>query len=240
MRRRILAVAALAACAISAAGATAEERPAPVLEREVLARINHARQNPRALARELRDYRRHFEGNLLFLPGDVNGVVTREGAAAVDEAIAFLERQLPLPPLDAGAVLALAAMDHASDQGAAGATGHSSRDGASPGERVRRRGGDIYVGESISYGFARADDVVRQLIVDDGVPGRGHRTLLFDSAFRFAGVGCAGHRRHGHICVIDLSATADGSPLLQPQVRTASAAPMRSVPPRRRAGSSRE
>ena len=86
--------------------------------------------------------------------------------------------------------------------------------GAGPGERVRRRGGDIFVGESISYGMADADAVVRQLIVDDGVPGRGHRILLFKNDFRFAGVGCSGHRRYGHMCVVDLAANRDGAPAL--------------------------
>jgi hypothetical protein len=62
--------------------------------------------------------------------------------------------------------------------------------------------------------MADADAVVRQLIVDDGVPGRGHRTLLFSAEFRFAGVGCGGHRRYGHLCVVDLAATINGAPAL--------------------------
>ena len=184
------------------------------LEAEVLARINAARQHPRDYAEQLRDYRRHFEGRIVYLPGDRNGVITNEGIAAVDEAIDFLEHQAPLPPLDPGALLALAAQDHADAQGDLGATGHVSAAGASPGDRVRARGGDIYVGEGISYGFDDADAVVRQLIVDDGVRGRGHRTLVFDTAFRFAGVGCGGHRRFRHMCVIDFAGTVDGGPVL--------------------------
>ena len=184
------------------------------LEADVLARVNYARQHPREYAEQLRDYRRHFEGRILYLPGDTNGIITNEGPDAVDEAIDFLERQAPLPPLDLGELLMLAARDHADDQGAIGATGHRSRDGLSPGERVKRRGGDIYVGESIYYGTDRADAVVRSLIVDDGVPGRGHRALLFKPDFRYAGVGCAAHRRFGHMCVIDLAGTADGAPVL--------------------------
>jgi uncharacterized protein YkwD len=212
MRIARRAAAALAACSILLVAATDGEPRRRSIEAEVLERINDARQNPRAYADELREYRRHFHGDILFLPGDRNGVYTREGVSAVDEAIEFLERQAPLPPLGHGDLLALAAQDHAEDQGDAGATGHRSRDGAGPGERVRRRGGDIYVGESISYGMADADAVVRQLIVDDGVPGRGHRTLLFKDDFRFAGVGCSSHRRYRHMCVVDLAATVDGAP----------------------------
>jgi uncharacterized protein YkwD len=220
-----IAAAALAVCSTLLVAATDGEPRRRSIEAQVLERINHARQNPRAYADELRELRRYFDGDILFLPDDPNGVYTREGVSAVDEAIAFLERQAPLPPLDHGDLLSLAAQDHAEDQGEAGATGHNSRDGAGPGERVRRRGGDIYVGESISYGMADADAVVRQLIVDDGVPGRGHRSLLFQNDFRFAGVGCGAHRRYGHLCVVDLAATIDGAPALP---RYASRTPPRS------------
>jgi uncharacterized protein YkwD len=209
------AAGALAACSFLLMAANNDEPSnAHSLEAQVLERINFARQDPRGYAEELREYRRYFDGRILFLPGDENGVITNEGTRAVDEAIDFLEAQEPLPALGRGELLALAARDHAFDQGEAGATGHTSRDGASPGERVRRRGGDVYVGESISYGFARADEVVRQLIVDDGVPSRGHRKLLFNKGFNFAGVACGEHRRFRHLCVVDLAGTEDGAPVL--------------------------
>lgn len=212
--------AALGACAILFAGAAAHagahpgERATDIsrLERDVLAEINYARQHPQDYAEELRDYRRYFDGRVLFLPGDPNGVITNEGPNAVDEAIDFLERQAPLPALSRGELLVLAAQDHADDQGANGGSGHVSRDGATPGDRVKRRGGDIYVGEGIWYGNGDAGAVVRSLIVDDGVRSRGHRALLFQADFRYAGVGCGAHRRFGNICVVDFSGTADGSP----------------------------
>lgn len=196
---------------LSANAATAQDRR---IEDEVLAEINFARQNPRDYADELREYRSFFEGRLVFLPGEETGMITNEGTRAVDDAIAFLGRQSPLPPLDHGALLAHAAVDHVAAQGSTGGLGHSSAAGNSPGERVRRRGGDIYVGEGISYGYSNAREVVRQLIVDDGVPGRGHRALLFNASFRYAGVGCGDHRRYRFMCVVDMSATANGGPTL--------------------------
>jgi uncharacterized protein YkwD len=201
---------ALGACWIVLTGAS--DRPS--LETQVLARINFARQHPREYADELREYRGYFEGRLLYLPGDDNGVVTNEGTDAVDEAIDFLERQTPLPPLRRGDLLELAARDYADEQGTTGTSGHVSSDGASPGERVRRLGGDIYVGEGISYGLDRADAIVRQMIVDDGVRARGHRALLFNAGYRYAGVGCGEHRRFGYMCVVDMSSTTNGSPAL--------------------------
>ncbi|WP_313538413.1 CAP domain-containing protein [Sphingomonas sp.] len=186
---------------------------AQTLEDSVLAKINDARANPRAYADRLREYRGYFDGEIVYLPGDYNGVLTKEGTAVVDETIAFLERQAPLPALTPADILALAAVDFSREQGALGARGHRGADGSDPGVRVKRRGGDIFVGEAIAYGFDDAEQIVRQMIVDDGVPDRGHRRLLFDAKLKFAGIGCGPHSKMDHICVVDVSATKDGRPV---------------------------
>lgn len=182
----------------------------PSLEDQVLDRINLLRQNPAAYAQRLSQLRPYFRGNTLYLPGQERGLLTREGVDAVEEVIAYLEGQTPLPPLSRGELLDLAAREHAVVQGALGTRGHFSPDGASPGDRVQRRGGGRLVGEDISYGYADADEVVRQLVIDDGVPDRGHRDLLFNRELRYAGVGCGSHSAYGHMCVIDVSRTRNG------------------------------
>ncbi|WP_044330985.1 CAP domain-containing protein [Sphingomonas hengshuiensis] len=206
-----IAIAALLGCTPLLAAATADRAD---IERAVLDRINFARTQPRAYAEQLRDYARWFDGRIVRLPGEEHDVATIEGRSAVDEAIAFLERQPPLPPLTRADLLTLAARDHADAQGETGAVGHASAAGSTPGERMRRRGGGIYVGEGIAYGFADPDMVVRQLIIDDGVRGRGHRALVFQPGYRFAGVGCGPHRGYRYMCVVDFSATVNGQPVL--------------------------
>lgn len=213
---RLLAIVAIFGSAPAFAHDTANAEAAAAarmkLEDAVLARINFARLHPQAFAEQLKTYRTWFKGNILYLPGDKDGVYLEEGVAAVDEAIAFLQRQQPLPALDHGQLLKLAAGDHVAEQGPRGIIGHGSLDGSGPGVRVQRRGGDIYVGENISYGFADADEVVRQFIVDDGVPDRGHRHAVFSDEYRFAGVGCGTHTVYRHMCVVDMSETRDGRP----------------------------
>jgi Cysteine-rich secretory protein family len=199
-------------CIILSGGAlllTAAADPPP-LEDQVLEHINQVRQDPTGYADRLRNLRPHFVGNALYAPENPRGQMTREGLRALDDAIAFLERQRPLPPLDRGELLVLAAQDHVADQGPSGTRGHVSPDGATPAERVRRHGGGTLVGEGISYGYADAEQVVRQLVIDDGVPDRSHRLLLFNQELRYAGIGCGSHRRYGHMCVIDVSRTRTG------------------------------
>lgn len=201
------------ALGLSWAALVAASEP-PRLEDAVLAEVNYVRAHPHDYADELRRYRDFFDGRVVRLPGDQIGQMTREGTASVDEAISFLDRQAPLPPLAYGEVLSLAAHDLAEEQGETGYTGHRSSNGESPGDRVKRRGGDIYVGETISYGYDDPGAVVRQLVIDDGVPGRGHRGLVFATDSRYAGVGCGRHPRDGFLCVIDYSTTPNGAPAL--------------------------
>ena len=173
----------------------------------VLMELNLARTQPRAYAEQLRRYRAAFEGLVAHEPDEDSDELTDEGVAAVDEAIAFLQRQRPLLPLSPAQALELAAADHAQGQGRDGEIGHDSDDGTSFDQRIERhtawRGA---VAEDISYGEAKPDKVVRQLIVDDGVADRGHRTNIFDPTLQFAGVGCGPHRVYRSMCVIDFAA----------------------------------
>jgi uncharacterized protein YkwD len=182
------------------------------LERAVLDEINFARANPQAYAERLKTYRTYFEGKIVRYPGNPNGLITSEGVSAVDEAIAFLRKQQSLPPIAHSDLLALAAADHAAEQGPRGATGHESADGSRPGARVTRRGGGIYVAETITYGPPSGTEVVRQLIIDDGVRSRGHRRIVFSPEYRFAGAGCGVHKTYRVMCVVDFGSTADGQP----------------------------
>lgn len=184
----------------------------PALTREIVAEINFARTQPRAYAERLRSYRALFRGKVVRYPGNEDGLLTSEGVKAVDEAIRFLEGQIPLEPVSASVLLAQAAGDHVSEQGPTGAVGHISTDGANPRQRVQRRGGGNYVAEVITYGPPSAVEVVRQLIVDDAVPGRGHRKTLFSAEMRFAGVACGAHRVYRTMCVAELGRSADGRP----------------------------
>ncbi len=172
-------------------------------ERGVIEQTNALRSNPAAFAAHLEALRPRFDGNLLLLrPGEY--LRTHEGLAAVDEAIAALKAQAPLPPLLACQGLVRAARDHSHDSGPTGRVGHQGSDGSWPEERVRRYGKWVATtGENISYGWDDGLMVVLQLLIDDGVPSRGHRSNLLSPSFGVQGAGCGPHQGFRHQCTIE-------------------------------------
>ena len=172
--------------------------------KEVLAEINLARTNPQAYAAFLREFRRQFKGKSYRLDSRTL-VQTVEGVKAVDEAIRFLSRKKPLPPLGWSDGLAAAAAELADEQASSGAIGHNGQSGGMR-KRIERQGEwQVEIGENIGYGPDDARLMVMQLIIDDGVPDRGHRKNTFLKAFGKAGVACAPHPRFGNMCVIDFA-----------------------------------
>jgi len=205
---RPILVAALSALAVAAQAQPAADAqpPAPLsLEQQVLAGINEARTNPTAYAEKLRRYRSHFDGNVVHLPGSDVGLRTREGVAAVDQAIAFLARQAPVPPLRSAPELEASARLLAAHQGLVGGMGHAAADGSDAKARIKKHKGSGLTAEVLSYGTSDPEAVVRQLIVDDGVPSRPNRKILFEGKYRRAGVACGSHPVNRSVCVVDLA-----------------------------------
>lgn len=199
---RLFCVLICAVLALAAPAAALDQN----LARQVLAEINLARSEPRTYAGFLREFHGLFRGKYYLLPGSAVRMQTSEGVKAVNEAIRYLERQKKLPPLGWSDGLAAAAADLAEDQGRTGDTGHDGRQSGGMRERIEKQGRwEKSIAENIGYGPADARSMVMQLIVDDGVPSRGHRKNNFGTDFNVAGVACGVHPLYGNMCVIDFA-----------------------------------
>ena len=123
----------IAAAGLLAGGAVGAAALAPDdFEADVFAELNRFRGDPAGYADVLRAYRPRFEGKLLLgRDRDEIDIMTREGVAAVDEAIRDLRPAKPLGSLER------AAADHVAAQSRSGAVGHYTG-GRGPGERADR------------------------------------------------------------------------------------------------------
>ncbi|MFQ5510602.1 MAG: CAP domain-containing protein [Candidatus Krumholzibacteriia bacterium] len=189
------------------AGAGDRRRPRYLsrLEAEVVREINRVRTGPAAYAGYLEDWLPYYKGEVRKLPGR-NPVRTIEGPRAVTEAVRYLRTARALHRLEPSRGMSRGARDHVRDMGPSGALGHKGFDDSTAGIRVNRYGKwNKRIGENIAYGGDRAREIVIRLIIDDGVPGRGHRHNLFDPEFYFVGVSFGPHKTYETMCVITLA-----------------------------------
>ena len=207
--RLAAALLALAGCAVAAPTSVGDSAPPePIsyarMEGEVLRAINRARRDPPGYATNVEALLPRFRGRILHRPGREVPTQTNEGPAAVREAIRVLRSQRPVPTLSLAGGLARAARDHIADQGPRGRTGHGGSDGSTTDVRASRYGRWLVsLSENIAYGrFLTGEEVITDLIVDDGVGDRGHRRNIFDPTARVAGIACGPHRTYGSVCVI--------------------------------------
>lgn len=159
-------------------------------EKEVIRLVNEVRTQPAAFAKKYLENRQ------------------REGAYAkecYEELLAWAPQKALLP----SKALSLAAKDHAQDMGVSGRTGHVSTKGESATLRVQRYG--TFTGryngpwENCSYGFDDPLAIVLQLLIDDGVPSRGHRKNIMQPAINYIGVSIQPHKSYRFNCVMDLA-----------------------------------
>ncbi len=177
-------------------------------EKEVVAELNLARTQPQKYAKLVEEFRRRFndKDKRIYVNSAGQRIKTKEGLPAVDEAIALLRKQEPVPELTLSKGLSLAALDHVKDIGPAGITGHDGTDKSKPAQRMARHGKvNRMSGENISFGPSKARDIVMQLIIDDGVPNRGHRANIYKREFKTVGIAIGPHKTYRTMCVMDFA-----------------------------------
>jgi uncharacterized protein YkwD len=174
------------------------------LEQEVILELNKVRSNPKRYADDyLEELRTAFDGKLYTYPGQIP-VKSQEGIHPLEECIEILKKTAPRFVLKPAEGLSRAAAELMEDQQEYGGIGHITRKGANPKQRIEKYGEwDVCSAEDITYGSFEARQIVIALLVDDGVPSRGHRENILNPCSRFAGVAKGGHPSYESMCVID-------------------------------------
>ena len=169
---------------------------------EVISELNRVRTNPQAYAAYLQEHRSLYTAEgYLKQPGKPL-LRTHEGVAALDEAIRELSHARPQAPLSASDLLVGSGRALIDEQSQNGQTGH----GSYPFDRMARAGVNNGArGEDVAYGAHTAEQIVYNLVVDDGVRDRGHRRNIMQTMFSQAGVSVGSHPVYGTMCVIDFA-----------------------------------
>ncbi|HEY7235525.1 MAG TPA: CAP domain-containing protein [Gemmatimonadaceae bacterium] len=171
------------------------------LERGVLDELNRVRSDPRGYANRLEHELEFYHGNLFRRPGDDSALQTREGAAAVREAIRVLRQTKSMVPFSSSPGLTLGAKDHVNDQAPRGLMNHKGTDGSMAWDRVSRYGvWKTKISENMTFGPATPHDVVAALLIDDGIADRGHRKNILDPDVKMVGISCGPHKSFRVMC----------------------------------------
>eukprot|EP00347_Sterkiella_histriomuscorum_P007078 403350336 len=169
---------------------TETQAPTPTIPQkdlEILNLTNQIRQNPKILIPYLQQLFASIVGNTMYPDGHNQGIDTFEGPSAVLEAINFLNSTEPLGPLTWDQYLADACEYLVEDIGPKGLVQHENSNGETFSQRVanftrvqneQENRNPVY-GENLFFGNEPAQNILATLIIDDGLPGRGHRKNIF-------------------------------------------------------------
>ena len=162
---------------------------------------NKIREDPKSFIIKLKKWAKKFRGKTLFLLNE-NPLETFEGINAVEEAIRFLSVQKSVPKLVCSEALSKAALDHAMDIGENNLHGHDGSNGSILSDRIEKyTEWDDSCAESIDLGFKNADNIILNLLIDDGSKRRNQRINLFSTQYKYIGIGCSFHKTYNHCSV---------------------------------------
>jgi len=113
----------------------------------------------------------------------------------------------PKNPLQSSPVLTKLAQGHALDMGQKGKVGHTSSNGMTFENRVRKKIKTGMVAENCDYGNAEPVDIVMSLLIDDGITSLGHRKNILHPSLNFVGIAIEKHKTYRINCVMDFAGT---------------------------------
>jgi uncharacterized protein YkwD len=161
-------------------------------ESELLALINEVRTTPKKFLTSKA------------LPYIIENDEDTVGNKYVSSLLKDLRKQNSIAPLESDLYLHDQAHLFAADMGSTGKTGHISSTLGDFGKRLKKYS-NKEIGENCDYGSSDPLDILMNLLIDDGIPGVGHRKNLLNSHYRQIGIGIEPHKMYEWNCVMDFS-----------------------------------
>jgi len=163
------------------------------MEQQIFDYQNYARTNPSAIAAKI----------AARLAKETNQ--NAEPALSMKDAIAWLATQPAVSALSWNRAIMHACMDHARDQASTKQFSHTGSDGSSMSTRIARYGDAQTTGENLAMGYTTAEDFILALIIDSGIPTRGHRINTYLKAYNYGAVGYRTDHPNGPFLVLNFA-----------------------------------
>lgn len=173
---------------------------------DIAEELTKLRKKPSDYVITLQRHLQSFTDEFIYTNKDGVFIRTKEGKAAVKEAINVLQSTNPLCAIKPSPLLEKAARCHAMDIFDHSLVGHDGSDGSTSRTRIEKYAmwsGSI--GECIDFGSNTPTEIVVSLLVDDGVESRGHRKNLLDPNFKLVGAVLGPHKIYSCACVMDFA-----------------------------------
>ena len=171
------------------------------IEEEIFKEQNELRKNPKSYIKKLENSLNFYQNNILFKENEIP-IPTYEGIEAVKEAINFLKNQKPVPELIYSKDISLSCKDLVNDIGPKGLISHEGTEIKNIYNRLEKYcDWDGAIAENLDFGFKIPENIIMNMIIDDGDENRYQRQNLFFPDFKYVGIGVGPHRDYG-ICVV--------------------------------------
>ncbi len=173
------------------------------IEEEIIKQQNEVRKNPESYIEKLENSLNCYQNNILSREDEIP-IQTYEGVEAVKDAINFLKNQRPVPELIYSKEISLSCKDLINDIGPKGLVTHEGTEIKNIYNRLEKYcDWDGAIAENLDFGFKIPENIIMNMIIDDGDENRYQRQNLFYPDFKYVGIGVGPHRDYGVCAVIE-------------------------------------
>ena len=171
------------------------------IEQEIFKLQNEIRKDPQSYMEKLENSLKFYRNNILSRENEIP-IPTYEGVEAVKDAITFLKNQQPVPELAYSKEISLSCKDLINDIGPKGLVSHEGIENKNLYNRLEKYcDWDGAIAENLDFGFKIPENIIMNMVIDDGDENRYQRKNLFYPDFRYVGIGVGPHREY-EICVV--------------------------------------
>ncbi len=173
------------------------------IEEEIFKLQNEIRKDPENYIEKLENSLKFYQNNILSRENEIP-IPTYEGVEAVKDAISFLNNQEPVQELIYSKEMSLACKDLINDIGPKGLVSHEGTENKNLYNRLEKYcDWDGAIAENLDFGFKIPENIIMNMVIDDGDENRYQRQNLFYPHFKYVGIGIGPHKEFGFCTVIE-------------------------------------